>query len=196
VAEPRLIAAFLTELRYSAARLANIDDVVAEAEDHLLASVEAGIASGRSQADAEAQALARFGSAPFVAHVFIEEAKRGGAVSTRLTRRAGLAAMLSPLLMIVGAFGNEAVPASEGALHGVFVSVRVDACGALGDPLMPLDPILQAVTQQAARDCLVARYDHDVSEHEWPLGYRWDIVLTGTHATWMEPSEGDDHGHA
>jgi len=130
VAEPRLIAAFLTELRYSAARLADIDDVVAEAEDHLLASVEAGIASGRSRADAEAEALARFGSAPFVAHVFIEEAKRGGAVSTRLTRRAGLAAMLSPLLMIVGAVGNEAVPASEGALHGVFVMLLVAAFGA------------------------------------------------------------------
>ena len=27
------------------------------------------------------------------------------------------------------------------------------------------------------------------SEHEWLLGYRWDIVLTGTHATPMEEGE-------
>lgn len=127
MAESRLIAAYLTELRYSAARLADIDDVVAEAEDHLLAGVEAAMARGSSRADAEAEALARFGSAPLVARVFIEEEKRGGAVSTRFTRRAGLAAILAPMFMIIGAFGNEAVPASEGALHGVFVTLLVAA---------------------------------------------------------------------
>lgn len=129
MAEPRLIAAFLTEFRYSASRLADIDDVVAEVEDHLLASVETGIARGSSPAKAEAEALARFGSAPLVARVFIEEAKRGGAVSTRLTRRAGLAAMLAPLVAVIGAIGNEAVPASEGSLHGVFVVLLVAAFG-------------------------------------------------------------------
>ncbi|GAB3073364.1 protocatechuate 3,4-dioxygenase subunit beta [Intrasporangium mesophilum] len=55
-----------------------------------------------------------------------------------------------------------------------------------GDPLFPLDPIYQSITNQAARDRLVAAYDHDVSEHEWLLGYRWDIVLTGSHATPLE----------
>lgn len=130
MAEPRLIAAYLTELRYSAARLADIDDIVAEAEDHLLAGVEAAMARGSSPADAEADALARFGSAPLVARVFIEEEKRGGAVSTRFTRRAGLAAMLAPVFMTIGALGNEAVPASDGALHGVFVMLLVAAFGA------------------------------------------------------------------
>ena len=55
-----------------------------------------------------------------------------------------------------------------------------------GDPLFGLDPIYQAITDQKARDRLVASYDHDLSEHEWLLGYRWDIVLTGSHATPME----------
>ncbi|XVX22088.1 protocatechuate 3,4-dioxygenase subunit beta [Actinomycetota bacterium] len=59
-----------------------------------------------------------------------------------------------------------------------------------GDPLFALDPIYQAITDQSARDRLVAAYDHDLSRHEWLLGYRWDIVLTGTHRTWMEPEEG------
>lgn len=59
-----------------------------------------------------------------------------------------------------------------------------------GDPLLPHDPILQAVTEQAARDRLVASYDHDLSQPERSLGYRWDIVLDGRAATWFE--EGRD----
>ena len=30
-----------------------------------------------------------------------------------------------------------------------------------------------------ARDRLVARYDHDVTEENWALGWRFDIVLRG-----------------
>ena len=48
-----------------------------------------------------------------------------------------------------------------------------------GDPLFALDPIYQSITDQKARDRLVAAYDHDVTTHEWATGYRWDIVLTG-----------------
>jgi protocatechuate 3,4-dioxygenase, beta subunit len=61
-----------------------------------------------------------------------------------------------------------------------------------GDPLFPLDPIFQSITDEAARARLVASYDHGLSEHEWLLGYRWDIVLTGSHATYTEP-DGADH---
>jgi protocatechuate 3,4-dioxygenase beta subunit len=55
-----------------------------------------------------------------------------------------------------------------------------------GDPLSPYDPILQSVTDDAARQRLVATYDHDLSSPEWSLGYRWDIVLDGPVATWIE----------
>ncbi|HET8604062.1 MAG TPA: protocatechuate 3,4-dioxygenase subunit beta, partial [Marmoricola sp.] len=55
-----------------------------------------------------------------------------------------------------------------------------------GDPLFALDPIFQSVTDQRARDRLVASYDHDLTRHEWSTGYRWDIVLTGGHRTPME----------
>lgn len=60
-----------------------------------------------------------------------------------------------------------------------------------GDPLFALDPIYQSITDPAARARLVASYDHDVSRHEWALGYRWDIVLTGSHATPLDRE--DDH---
>jgi protocatechuate 3,4-dioxygenase beta subunit len=58
-----------------------------------------------------------------------------------------------------------------------------------GDPLFALDPIYQSITDQKARDRLIANYDHDLSEHEWSTGYRWDIVLTGSHATPMQPEQ-------
>ncbi|MER7029124.1 protocatechuate 3,4-dioxygenase subunit beta [Streptomyces ramulosus] len=59
-----------------------------------------------------------------------------------------------------------------------------------GDPLLPYDPILQSVTDPAARDRLIAAYDHDLSTPGHALGYRWDIVLDGPAATWFE--EGRD----
>lgn len=55
-----------------------------------------------------------------------------------------------------------------------------------GDPLCTLDPIYRSVTDQKARDRLVAVYDHGVTRHEWATGYRWDIVLTGPAATPFE----------
>ena len=60
-----------------------------------------------------------------------------------------------------------------------------------GDPLFALDPIYQSITDQKARDRLVASYDHDVTTHEWATGYRWDIVLTGAARTPIE--DGADH---
>jgi protocatechuate 3,4-dioxygenase, beta subunit len=55
-----------------------------------------------------------------------------------------------------------------------------------GDPLFALDPIYQSITDQKARDRLVASYDHGVTSHEWATGYRWDIVLTGGRPTPFE----------
>ena len=46
-----------------------------------------------------------------------------------------------------------------------------------GDPLFGLDPIFQSITDPAARERLVATYDHDLTEPELSTGYRWDIVL-------------------
>ncbi len=52
-----------------------------------------------------------------------------------------------------------------------------------GDPLLPLDPIYNSVPDEAARARLIADYAHDVSQPEWALGYRFDIVLRGPKAT-------------
>jgi len=55
-----------------------------------------------------------------------------------------------------------------------------------GDPLSGRDPILQSVTDPKARELLIATYDHAVTTPEYNLGYRWDIVLSGTHRTPLE----------
>ena len=55
-----------------------------------------------------------------------------------------------------------------------------------GDPLIPQDPILEAIPDPRGRERLVAAFDREVTQPEWALGYRWDIVLRGRDATPME----------
>jgi protocatechuate 3,4-dioxygenase, beta subunit len=55
-----------------------------------------------------------------------------------------------------------------------------------GDPLMPLDPIMQSISDPRGREKLVARFDLGTTRPEWALGYQWDIVLRGRDATPME----------
>lgn len=52
-----------------------------------------------------------------------------------------------------------------------------------GDPLLDLDPIYNSVPDDAARRRMISGYDPNLSEAEWALGYRFDIVLRGRHAT-------------
>ena len=48
-----------------------------------------------------------------------------------------------------------------------------------GDPLIPLDPIIQSIPDAKARERLVAAFDLETTQPEWALGFRWDIVLRG-----------------
>jgi protocatechuate 3,4-dioxygenase, beta subunit len=60
-----------------------------------------------------------------------------------------------------------------------------------GDPLNEMDPVLNSVPSEEARQRLVAAYAHDVTEPEWALGYRFDIVLRGPEATPWEQEGGE-----
>ena len=55
-----------------------------------------------------------------------------------------------------------------------------------GDPLLAFDPIFLGTPDRAARERLVSIYDPNLSEAEWALGYRFDIVLRGREATPMK----------
>jgi protocatechuate 3,4-dioxygenase beta subunit len=54
------------------------------------------------------------------------------------------------------------------------------------DPLFAFDPIMKSVADAAARQRLVSSFDLDVTEPEWALGYRFDIVLRGRNSTPFE----------
>ncbi len=55
-----------------------------------------------------------------------------------------------------------------------------------GDPLFAYDPIFHSVRDAAARERLVSRFDLTLTEPNWALGYRFDIVLGGRQATPLE----------
>ena len=59
-----------------------------------------------------------------------------------------------------------------------------------GDPLLEFDPVFLSIPDEAARNRLVCKLDMTVTEPEWALGYRWDVVLRGHAATPMESASG------
>lgn len=58
-----------------------------------------------------------------------------------------------------------------------------------GDQLFAYDPIFNSAPEHS-RDRMIAQYDHDITEENWALGWRWNIVLRGNAATPLEESEG------
>lgn len=59
-----------------------------------------------------------------------------------------------------------------------------------GDPLLAIDPIFQSVPDARARDRLISQFDLALTQPEHALGYRFDVVLRGLHATPFEASDG------
>jgi protocatechuate 3,4-dioxygenase beta subunit len=55
-----------------------------------------------------------------------------------------------------------------------------------GDPLFFQDPIFNAIPDARARERLISRFDLELTEPEWALGYRFDIVLRGRDSTPFE----------
>ena len=58
-----------------------------------------------------------------------------------------------------------------------------------GDPLLPLDPIFNATPDIGARQRLIAEFTLDVTQPEWALGYRWDVILRGKGQTPFEAGQ-------
>ena len=59
------------------------------------------------------------------------------------------------------------------------------------DPLFPFDPIFNAVRDERARARLVSTFDMSLTEPDWALGFRFDIVLGGREATPLEEPHDD-----
>ncbi|PWT84158.1 MAG: protocatechuate 3,4-dioxygenase subunit beta [Proteobacteria bacterium] len=54
------------------------------------------------------------------------------------------------------------------------------------DPLLAYDPIAQSIPDERSRARLVSRFDPELTEPDWALGYRFDIILRGRSATPFE----------
>ena len=55
-----------------------------------------------------------------------------------------------------------------------------------GDPLIPSDPIMQSIPDRDAQQRLISSFDFTLTQPEWALGYRFDIVLRGRASTPFE----------
>src|SRR5918994_1725665 len=50
----------------------------------------------------------------------------------------------------------------------------------------PLDPICNSIPDEAARQSLIATYDHEITQPDWALGYRFDMIVCGPRITPFE----------
>ena len=117
------IDSYLKGLRDSLGSRPDADDIVAEAEDHLRETAGRLIRS-MDQTEAESAAVERYGDVAVICRGFAAEGK-GVAMPSKLSRSAGIAAVLIPLTVLVGAVINEAVP--RGFVHGIGVMLLVSA---------------------------------------------------------------------
>jgi protocatechuate 3,4-dioxygenase, beta subunit len=60
-----------------------------------------------------------------------------------------------------------------------------------GDPLFPFDPIFNSIRDERSRQRLVSRFELELTEPDWALGFRFDIVLGGREATPLEEPHDD-----
>jgi len=100
MAEYALIDGYLETLRTSVRWRRDVDDIVAEMEDHLYSAVERFEAIGTDRRLAQRQTLDRFGDPGLVANALASTSEGGIAVPTTFTKTAGLAGMWSGVLMI------------------------------------------------------------------------------------------------
>jgi protocatechuate 3,4-dioxygenase, beta subunit len=55
-----------------------------------------------------------------------------------------------------------------------------------GDPLLPYDPMWNAIPDERARNRMMSAFDMNATVPEWALAYRFDIVLRGREQTPFE----------
>jgi protocatechuate 3,4-dioxygenase beta subunit len=55
-----------------------------------------------------------------------------------------------------------------------------------GDPLFSFDPIFNSIPDEKARQRLISKFQMDLTQEQWALGFRFDIVLRGRDATVFE----------
>jgi len=93
VAEYALIEGYLDTMRTRVRWRRDVEDLVAEMEDHLYSTVERFEARGTDTKLAQRQTLERFGDPDLLADAYASTPRGGIAVPTKFTKTAGLAAL-------------------------------------------------------------------------------------------------------
>ncbi|HUG66022.1 MAG TPA: protocatechuate 3,4-dioxygenase subunit beta [Gaiellaceae bacterium] len=60
-----------------------------------------------------------------------------------------------------------------------------------GDPLFPFDPIFNSIPDERVRQRLVSMFELELTQPDWALGFRFDIVLGGREPTPLEEPHDD-----
>ena len=97
MAEYALIDGYLETLRSSIRWRRDIEDVLAEMEDHLISAAEGLEARGTDRVDAQRDTLDRFGDPEVLAVAFASTPTGGTAVPTSFTKTTGTAAIASAI---------------------------------------------------------------------------------------------------
>jgi hypothetical protein len=97
-----LIDGYLESLRSSIRWCRDLDDVIAEMEDHLISATERFEARGTERMAAQQRTLDQFGDPKILAVAFASTPTGGLAVPTTFTKSAGLFAIVSAVAWIIG----------------------------------------------------------------------------------------------
>jgi len=54
------------------------------------------------------------------------------------------------------------------------------------DPMFPHDPIFHAIRDERARQRLISRFDLELTQPEWALGFSFDLIVRGERGTPFE----------
>jgi len=133
VAEYVLIDGYVDTLRTRVRWRRDVDDLVAEVEDHLYSTVERFEARGTDSQLAQRKTLDRFGDPDLMADAFASTPRGGIAVPTKFTKTAGLFAIVASALWVVSIAIFWLDQASDGNGNtGYFIwSINVVVAGAL-----------------------------------------------------------------
>lgn len=103
MAEYALIDGYLSALRTQVRWRRDVEDLVAEVEDHLYSTVERFEARGADTDLAQRKTLDRFGDPDLMAEAFASTPRGGIAVPTKFTKTAGTAALAASILWVLAA---------------------------------------------------------------------------------------------
>ena len=103
MAEYVLIDGYVDTLRTRVRWRRDVDDLVAEVEDHLYSTVERFEARGTDSQLAQRKTLDRFGDPDLMADSFASTPRGVISVPTKFTKTAGLSALLASFLLVPSA---------------------------------------------------------------------------------------------